>query len=78
MAGKLVEMLAGDWRPEEQEDTYRDAVLRMIEQKRKGRKPKKAKRRPQTGDDLAAALEASLEGGKPKRKASPKKKKATS
>lgn len=69
MAGKLVEMLAGDWEPEEHEDTYRDAVLQLIEQKRKGTKITKAKRKPASGDDLAAALEASLAGGKPKRKA---------
>ncbi|MGX6446887.1 non-homologous end joining protein Ku [Patulibacter sp. S7RM1-6] len=69
MAGKLVEMLAGDWDPDEHEDTYRDAVLEMIERKRKGQKPKKARRRPDTGDDLAAALEASLAGGRPDRKA---------
>lgn len=68
MAGKLVEMLAGDWEPEEHEDTYRDAVLKLIEQKRKGKKITKAKRKPATGDDLAAALEASLAGGKPERK----------
>lgn len=68
MAGKLVEMLAGDWEPEEHEDTYRDAVLKLIEQKRKGKKITKAKRKPATGDDLAAALEASLAGGKPDRK----------
>jgi DNA end-binding protein Ku len=68
MAGKLVEMLAGDWEPEEHEDTYRDAVMQLIEQKRKGTKITKAKRKPATGDDLAAALEASLAGGKPERK----------
>ncbi|WP_022929981.1 Ku protein [Patulibacter americanus] len=68
MAGKLVEMLAGDWEPEEHEDTYRDAVMQLIEQKRKGTKITKAKRKPATGDDLAAALEASLAGGKPDRK----------
>lgn len=69
MAGKLVEMLAGEWDPEEHEDTYRDAVLAMIEAKRKGEKPKKARRRPDNSDDLAAALEASLAGGRPDRKA---------
>jgi DNA end-binding protein Ku len=68
MAGKLVEMLAGEWDPEEHEDTYRDAVMEMIERKRKGEKPKQARRKPENDDDLAAALEASLAGGKPKRK----------
>jgi DNA end-binding protein Ku len=76
MAGKLVEMLAGEWDPEEHEDTYRDAVMEMIERKRKGEKPKQARRKPENDDDLAAALEASLAGGKPKRKTGGAKAKA--
>lgn len=75
MAGALVEMLQGDWEPEEQQDTYRDAVMDLIERKRQGKKPKKAKRRAEDGGDLADALEASLKGGKPKRKAAPARKK---
>lgn len=63
MAGKLVEMLAGEWFPDEHEDGYREAVLQLIEDKREGRKIKQARRPKATGDDLAAALEASLEGG---------------
>lgn len=63
MAGKLVEMLAGEWFPDEHEDGYREAVLRLIEDKREGRKIKQARRPKATGDDLVAALEASLEGG---------------
>jgi DNA end-binding protein Ku len=77
MAGKLVEMLQGDWEPEQQEDTYRDAVLAMIERKRKGQKPKKAKRKPDDGGDLAAALEASLAGGPKKRTGSSSAKAST-
>lgn len=76
MAGKLVEMLAGDWDPDEHEDTYRESVLAMIEAKRKGEKPKQARRKPENDDDLAAALEASLAGGRPERK--PKGPKASS
>lgn len=72
MAGKLVEMLQDDWDPAEHEDTYRDAVMEMIERKAKGQKPKQAKRRPENDDDLAAALEASLAGGRPKRRTSSK------
>jgi DNA end-binding protein Ku len=67
MAGKLVEMLQGDWQPEEQQDTYRDAVMDLIERKRQGKKPKKVKRKPEDGGDLADALEASLAGGRGKR-----------
>jgi DNA end-binding protein Ku len=77
MAGALVEMLQDAWTPEDHEDTYRDAVMEMIERKRKGQKPKKARRRPENDDDLAAALEASLQGGKPKRKTVAERKKAT-
>jgi DNA end-binding protein Ku len=72
MAGKLVEMLAGDWEPEEHEDTYRESVLRLIEAKRTGKQAPKPKEREDTGDDLAAALEASLAGGKRPRKAAKK------
>ncbi|CAB4894330.1 unannotated protein [freshwater metagenome] len=77
MAGKLVEMLQDDWKPEEHEDTYREAVMDLIERKRKGLKPKKAKRRPEEGGDLADALEASLAGGRPKRRTSTERKAAT-
>jgi DNA end-binding protein Ku len=77
MAGKLVEMLQDDWRPEEHEDTYREAVMDLIERKRQGLKPKKAKRRPEEGGDLADALEASLAGGRPKRRTSTERKAAT-
>lgn len=73
MAGKLVEMLQDEWTPEDHEDTYRAAVLEMIERKAKGQEPKKAKRKPEEGGDLADALEASLAGGKPKRKTATKK-----
>lgn len=65
MAGKLAEMLSGPWEPEEYHDDYREAVLEMIERKRKGEKPKRARAPRRTeDDDLAAALEASLAGGK--------------
>ncbi|MEV4419669.1 Ku protein [Patulibacter sp. NPDC049589] len=69
MAGALVEMLQGDWEPEEQQDTYRDAVMDLIERKRQGKKPKKAKRKAEDGGDLADALEASLKGGTANKKA---------
>lgn len=77
MAGALVEMLQDDWKPEDHEDTYRAAVMDLIERKRKGQKPKKAKRRPEEGGDLADALEASLKGGRPKRSTVAERKKKT-
>jgi DNA end-binding protein Ku len=77
MAGALVEMLQDVWKPEDHDYTYRDAVMDLIERKRKGQVPKKAKRKPEDGGDLADALEASLKGGKPKRKTVADRKKAT-
>jgi DNA end-binding protein Ku len=63
MAGKLVETLAEDFRPSRYEDTYRDAVLDLIKRKAKGEEiDLVAQEEPEQGDDLAAALEASLAG----------------
>ena len=38
MAEQLVEAMVGEWRPEQYRDTYRDDVLRMIDEKVKGGK----------------------------------------
>jgi DNA end-binding protein Ku len=65
MAGQLVKTLAEDFNPEAYEDTYRDAVLEMIKRKAKGEEiDLVAQEEPEHGDDLAAALSASLEGAK--------------
>jgi DNA end-binding protein Ku len=62
MAGKLVKSLAAKFAPESYEDTYREAVLAVIERKAKGEEiveePEETKQ--QDADDLMAALEASL------------------
>ncbi|WP_040599678.1 Ku protein [Patulibacter medicamentivorans] len=63
MAGKLVAMLADEWKPEEHRDSYREAILEMIERKRTGKAPKAAPKAKQADDDLLAALEASLDAG---------------
>ena len=64
-AKKLVEMLAADFDPADYEDTYREAVLDLIKRKAKGEEIDLAgEEEPEHGDDLAAALEASLAGGK--------------
>ncbi|WP_320671352.1 non-homologous end joining protein Ku [Patulibacter defluvii] len=63
MATKLVAMLADEWDPAEHRDTYREAILEMIERKRQGKKPKAAPQAEEAGDDLLAALEASLDAG---------------
>jgi DNA end-binding protein Ku len=64
-AKKLVEMLAADFDPTDYEDTYREAVLDLVKRKAKGEEiDLTAQEEPEHGDDLAAALEASLEGTK--------------
>ena len=68
MAGKLVAMLADEWQPEEHRDTYREAVMDLIAAKREGREIAPAPREEEGDDDLLAALEASLDGGKESRK----------
>jgi len=63
MAGKLVESLDREFRPEEYEDTYRNSVLDLIRRKAAGKEiDLAAQEQPEHGEDLAAALEASLGG----------------
>lgn len=78
MAGKLVEMLSGDWEPDEHHDTYREAVLELIAAKSGGEHVVRAAPKRAAEDNLAKALEASLAAlseptattdGKPKKKA---------
>jgi DNA end-binding protein Ku len=63
MAAKLVEALAGDFKPEKYTDTYGHAVMELIERKAGGEtiEPPKREKAEET-DDLMAALEASLSG----------------
>jgi DNA end-binding protein Ku len=65
MAGKLVDSLHEDFEPEAYEDTYREAVLDLIRRKAKGEEIDLAEQEePEHGDDLSAALEASLGAGR--------------
>jgi DNA end-binding protein Ku len=64
MAGRLVNSLAKDFKPDDWQDTYREAVLDLIKRKAKGEEiDLAAEEEPAHGDDLAAALEASLGSG---------------
>ena len=64
MASKLVGMLERDFDPGDFEDTYRDSVLDLIKRKAKGEEiDLAAEVEPEHGDDLAAALEASVSAG---------------
>jgi DNA end-binding protein Ku len=61
MAGQLVKSLYEDFEPGRYEDSYRDAVLELVKRKAKGEEiDLVAQEEPDHGDDLAAALEASL------------------
>jgi DNA end-binding protein Ku len=61
MAGKLVDSLDADFDPADYEDSYRDAVVALVKRKAKGEEiDLTAQEEPEQGDDLAAALEASL------------------
>jgi DNA end-binding protein Ku len=61
MAGKLVDSLEEDFDPNAYEDSYREAVLDLIKRKARGEEiDLVAEEEPEQGDDLAAALEASL------------------
>jgi DNA end-binding protein Ku len=68
MAGRLVESLHERFRPERHEDEYRAAVLALIERKAAGEEIEAPPdERTEEPDDLMAALQASLEGGKKKK-----------
>jgi DNA end-binding protein Ku len=65
MAGQLVKSMAEDFKPDQYEDTYREAVLELIKRKAKGEEiDLVAQEEPAHGDDLAAALAASLSGSR--------------
>jgi DNA end-binding protein Ku len=71
MAGRLVESLSQDFDPKGYDDTYRESVLDLIKRKAAGKKIDLLEQEePEQGDDLAAALEASLgkASGRPARR----------
>jgi DNA end-binding protein Ku len=68
MARRLVDALATDWRPAAHRDRYAADVMRLIRRKAKGEEIEPpAREEPEAPDDLAAALEASLHGGRRRR-----------
>jgi DNA end-binding protein Ku len=65
MAGQLVDSLYEDFDPRKYEDTYREAVLDLIKRKASGEEIDLLEQEePEQGEDLAAALRASLEAGR--------------
>ena len=65
---RLIDALAVPWRPARWRDRYTADVLALIERKAKGEKIEPpVHEEPEAPDDLAAALEASLHGGRRRR-----------
>ena len=67
MALQLIDSLSAKWEPEKYTDEYRDNLMRVIQAKLKGKKPKLQEREtPQGAEvvDLMERLRASLEGKK--------------
>lgn len=62
-AVELIESLAADWDPEAYEDRYRQRLLKVIRDRKKGRtvKAPEPDREPAPADDLLAALKQSLD-----------------
>jgi DNA end-binding protein Ku len=73
MATQLIESLSADFEPERFHDTYREAVLDLIEQKASGAEVvvAPAAAEPERVVDLMAALEASVAAAKESRKRHP-------
>ena len=69
MAERLVEDMATEWDPAEYHDTYRDDLLKMIEEKAAGKVRKAPKQKAVKEDnviDFASLLERSLTAKKPR------------
>jgi DNA end-binding protein Ku len=74
MAKQLVESLSGPFEPEKYSDSYREAVMELIEQKAEGKAiAVQAAEEPQAVPDLMAALEASIVEAKQRKPAAKKK-----
>ena len=62
--GQFIVLTPEDFEPESYDDSYRESVLELIKRKAAGKEiDLAAQEEPEHGDDLAAALEASLGAG---------------
>ncbi|MCC6585672.1 MAG: Ku protein [Bryobacterales bacterium] len=72
MARQLISVLEGAFAPEEYHDEYRERVLKFVEEKAQGKKPKLAViPKKEVTDQLTSALEASLKALKAPAKGQP-------
>jgi len=69
MAKSLVDMLTGDFEPEKYHDSYREALLELIEAKAEGQEIKRPAPAVSKVTDLMEALRASVEAARRERKA---------
>jgi DNA end-binding protein Ku len=72
MAREMIDSLQRSFDPERYEDTYQDALMRVIEAKRKGKEVRQAPEEPaaeEEAPDLLEALRASVEQAKKQRPA---------
>jgi DNA end-binding protein Ku len=72
MAAQLIESFSGDWEPAKYEDTYHDALLEIVKEKRKGHEVHRVQEPEEEGPpDLLEALRLSVEqskGGRARRR----------
>jgi DNA end-binding protein Ku len=67
MATQLIDSLQEDFDPDDYDDSYRAAVLELVKRKAKGEEIDPFEQEePDHGDDLMAALQASIDAGKKK------------
>jgi DNA end-binding protein Ku len=65
MASRLIESFSADWKPEKYEDTYHDALMEIVKEKRKGHEVHRVQEPEEEGPpDLLDALRMSLEQSK--------------
>ena len=75
MAHALIDLLSGPFQPEEYRDTYREAVLQVIESKIAGKEVVEPEPAPEVKVvDLVAALKASVDAAKAAKAAKPRRK----
>jgi len=62
MAARLIDSFSAEWKPEKYHDTYHDALMEIVEQKRKGHEVHRVQEPEEEGPpDLLEALRMSLE-----------------
>jgi DNA end-binding protein Ku len=72
MGLSLIQSFAGEWEPEKYSDTYRDALMAIVDEKRKGHEVHRIQEpdEEESPPDLMEALRLSLEqveGGRPRK-----------